>query len=185
MSKKYWVVGSLIALLMVAGFGCGAAPSENESGDERESAGRNGGAADTKENKEASAAILSANDKREITADAKEIALSVFGGEIKLSGIMDTDFLAKGSFTIAYTTPKPAEAGQYDAFIAAFKRAGYRIVDFQSPAAADEDKSGGIAGKKRHKILLVSFEPGTPEIAFTALTNDQYVSLMKEDGGRD
>lgn len=183
MSKKYWIAGSLIALLIVTGFGCGAAPGENEPAGEQESAGQNGETASTRENKEETATVLSANDKRELTADAKEIAISVFGGEIKLNGIMDTDFLAKGSFTIAYTTPKPAEAGQYDALIAAFKRAGYRIVDSQSPSAADEDKSGGMAGKKRHKILIVSFEPGIAEIVFTALTNDQYVSLMKEDQG--
>lgn len=182
MSKKYWIVGSLVGLLMIVGVGC--ASKSNNKGQPTE---RKQKATEQKSSKLINPigninVILSASDKQEIILDAKNIAISVFDSGIRLQGLMNTDIIAKGSIGIGYSTPEPAQANQLDAMVNAFQTAGYSIIQKHPPVATDpNDKSGGVIAEKNSKVLVLTFEPGQKQISFSAMTKDQYTYLMNTE----
>ncbi len=178
MSKKYWAVGSFIGLLMIAGFGCTTRTINNNQPAEKNGSETEQTSGELINQKGNFNIALTASEKQEIVADAKKIALSAFGNRAKLQTIMDTDFVAKGSMEILYSTPEPTQTSQLDAIVEAFRATNYNILNIQRPAAAAEDKNGEIIAQKRSKILVLTFEPGQQGISFSAMTEDQYIYLL-------
>lgn len=186
MSKKYWVVGSLAGLLMLAGFGCGG-PAANQNqpvGTPQQNQNSNGQPAAGLINPQGDInAALSENDRQQFMSDAKNVATSIFGSGIKLNGLTNFDMVAKGSISVLYSTPQPIQANQMDALINGFQAAGYTTSHSEAASGVGNNTSSVFITEKNNIVVTVAFEPGKKEVDFMAMSKDQYTYLINHDTG--
>lgn len=170
MVKRHIAAVSLVGFLLFAGIGCGVPGVSVPEPIKKELRGKGD-----------QNAAMSAADRDRSASDVKEIMNDVFGNGVKVTAQSVDDLVVKGGLYMAFSLPKEVDASQQGAIESAFKKAGYAIIDKQTPATTGEDQSGGVVAEKRNVVLYFIYANNEKQTNFIIMSSEQYAFVENSD----